>query len=250
VCISLMQEDIRMSQGQKKQEYHIGFSVFKSSDGRARKARAAASEQICKSGQFTQKREVLCEWNLQPGHYIIVPSTFDPRLECNFTVVIYANKQCGASYIAPDGHVEDSTGTPLDRVTDHLSDQTLTPPHDPVHGPPQQPNAFTQAYAYKPGMPGPSIAPSIGQPSMAPMIGPGGAYGMQQGGYPGQQPMMGGGMMGGQGFQGGFAGGVANQRAPGMGPGLYSAPQQQQAYGGPQQPYGQPYGQYGAPGFY
>ncbi len=53
---------------------------------------------IARSSSFLNMREVTGRHKLNPGKYLIVPSTFDPNLESEFVLRIYSEKSQQAAY--------------------------------------------------------------------------------------------------------------------------------------------------------
>jgi hypothetical protein len=194
ICVSLTQQDVRMLNN-SRDEYHVGFGVYKSTDNSKKKTHASSAEQICKSGSFLQKREVLCEWNFGPGQYVIVPSTFEAGQSCKFTIVVYSSKQATLHEIKADGSVEVTTGNPLDQVVETFAGLHLGAPAQNTgyvppsnawgHGLQASPPPATAAAA--PQQPPYNPAAYGGQPQQPyPPQGQNYNYG-QGGGYPAQQ---------------------------------------------------------------
>jgi hypothetical protein len=44
------------------------------------------------SGSYTNFREVVGRFELKPGHYIVIPATYDPNEEARFMIRVYAGK--------------------------------------------------------------------------------------------------------------------------------------------------------------
>eukprot|EP00658_Telonema_sp_P-2_P075430 TRINITY_DN6497_c0_g1_i2.p1 TRINITY_DN6497_c0_g1~~TRINITY_DN6497_c0_g1_i2.p1 ORF type:complete len:288 (+),score=40.16 TRINITY_DN6497_c0_g1_i2:415-1278(+) len=81
----LTQEDVRYSQAHRK-EYSIAFTVYRTSDGqRMRSLHSPGVDTGISTGSHTNRRAVSCDLsNIEPGQYIIIPSTFRPGEECSF----------------------------------------------------------------------------------------------------------------------------------------------------------------------
>ena len=45
---------------------------------------------IAKSGAFTYLRDVVVRFKLTPGRYVVIPSTFEPKMEGKFLLRIFA----------------------------------------------------------------------------------------------------------------------------------------------------------------
>ncbi len=63
---------------------HIGFTVMKG-DGTQRR-RAEMKDAVGNSGSFVNSAQVSADFKLTPGDYIVVPSTFRPHEELEFTM--------------------------------------------------------------------------------------------------------------------------------------------------------------------
>lgn len=50
----------------------------------------APEEEVGKSGDFTNSREVLGRFQLEPGVYVLIPATFFPNRSRNFMLRAYA----------------------------------------------------------------------------------------------------------------------------------------------------------------
>ena len=51
-------------------------------------------EKVADCGSFTNKREVYLEaYNLSPGQYTVIPSTFEPGDERKFIVEVFSKKE-------------------------------------------------------------------------------------------------------------------------------------------------------------
>lgn len=96
VNIVLAQTDQR---GSGRENLHIGFNVL---DKKGRRTKGYTKQQvIADSGTFTNSREVTCEVELQPHSepYTLVPSTFDPGEENDFTITVFSK---GSRVTFPD----------------------------------------------------------------------------------------------------------------------------------------------------
>jgi len=108
-----------------RDEYAIGFQVYKTQDANQRLTRATKEDQVLKSGSYEFEREVSLESVMQPGQYIIVPSTFEPNSSAKFVLILYSQKEITLSYIKPTGEVEVSRGNPMEELTKGVSQLTF-----------------------------------------------------------------------------------------------------------------------------
>lgn len=47
------------------------------------------NKSVARSPSFINLREVSCRFKLPPGHYIVVPSTFEPNEEGEFLIRVF-----------------------------------------------------------------------------------------------------------------------------------------------------------------
>ncbi|KAH8849740.1 Calpain [Schistosoma japonicum] len=84
ILVALMQKETRKKVGADFQP--IGFMVYAVPDDQTTlmsRAQLLTKTPIAKS-QFINTREVVAQFRVPPGRYVIIPSTFDPHIEANF----------------------------------------------------------------------------------------------------------------------------------------------------------------------
>ncbi|CAG2062962.1 unnamed protein product [Timema podura] len=95
VLIGLMQEHRRSERNKELRMLAIAFFIYKTDMACER---LSAEYFLCvpeegSSGVFTNSREVLGRFELDPGTYVIIPSTFYPDRSRNFMLRVFALKQ-------------------------------------------------------------------------------------------------------------------------------------------------------------
>lgn len=100
VVVALMQKNRRSRRSQGVDFLTIGFAIYKLTDEQLIQKpetidffRTNAS--TARSPAFVNLREVSCRFKLAPGHYLIVPSTFDPNEEGEFLIRIFSENSHG-----------------------------------------------------------------------------------------------------------------------------------------------------------
>jgi hypothetical protein len=89
ICISLMQSDKRVSTNQKKKNISMGIQIFESKNGEIIMNNDEVPFKSVK--KFSFDREIILEENLPTGKYIIVPSTFDSKMESKYCLRIFSD---------------------------------------------------------------------------------------------------------------------------------------------------------------
>ncbi|KAH9593857.1 calpain 2, (m II) large subunit, variant 5 [Schistosoma haematobium] len=104
LVVGLMQKGLR----EKHIEPHvIGYSVFRmppsAPNNRLLDRRFfMTNSSVARSPVFINMREVCGRHKLKPGHYVIIPCTFNPNEEAKFMLRIFSEQACGSnSLIAP-----------------------------------------------------------------------------------------------------------------------------------------------------
>jgi len=93
VFINLSQPDLRYvlktNPGNYKRQYDpVGIVVFKTSDPNFKKTSFTSTDRESTS-LFCGMRDLSLEFVAQPGHYVIIPCTFAPRIELQFELCVY-----------------------------------------------------------------------------------------------------------------------------------------------------------------
>ncbi|XP_038074057.1 calpain-B-like isoform X3 [Patiria miniata] len=103
VMIGLLQKDRRKQMKMGVGNLTIGFAVYEYKDGKIVKLPKdyfLYNASKARSHTFINTREIMGRFKLPPGHYCIVPSTFEPNQEGKFLIRIYSLK--GSSSVTLD----------------------------------------------------------------------------------------------------------------------------------------------------
>ncbi|CAB4021139.1 calpain-5-like [Paramuricea clavata] len=92
--VALQQKDNRPEKAQGKEALTIGFFIMRVEVNRV--YRLHTSMEKAGSSIFINAREVFTKLELDPGRYVVVPSTFDPNNEGEFMLRIYTEKKAKA----------------------------------------------------------------------------------------------------------------------------------------------------------
>ncbi|KAJ8959426.1 hypothetical protein NQ318_022117 [Aromia moschata] len=136
---------------------------------------------VARSPSFINLREVSCRFQLPPGTYCIVPSTFDPNEEGEFLLRVFSEKKNVMEY---DGYTSNYLPSHEDNEAEDEEDEPERPSF-PQPQSPQSPYPSSAPYPQSPG--GIRIHPTVtlrlrGYPSSPP------AYPPANPGYPGAYP--------------------------------------------------------------
>ncbi|KAH7957392.1 hypothetical protein HPB52_018538 [Rhipicephalus sanguineus] len=73
--------------------HQIGFVIYQATDQFRRLSldHFARTPDVANSGAYINYREVFGRFELRPGHYVIIPATFDPRCPGAFMIRVYAS---------------------------------------------------------------------------------------------------------------------------------------------------------------
>jgi len=113
VAISLAQEDPRVISINHKL-YAIGFAIFRSKDATKRKCACYANELVDRAPKtYAPFREAMIEVNLEAGHYVIVPTTFNPGEQAKFYLTVLSYEPLKMHYIKLSGEIEETKLEPL-----------------------------------------------------------------------------------------------------------------------------------------
>ncbi|XP_062406279.1 calpain-3-like [Sardina pilchardus] len=95
MVIALMQKERRKEHLMGPVVHAIGFFVYElhGSNTPLSKAFFQSTSSVAKSKSYVNLREVTERVQLKPGEYVIVPSTFDPNLECEFILRLFTEKK-------------------------------------------------------------------------------------------------------------------------------------------------------------
>nr|QHX41520.1 calpain-B isoform X1 [Octopus vulgaris] len=115
LLIAVLQKDRRKNKKQGIEMLTIGYMIYKLSDdakGGIQDMNFFKYHPSCgKSASFINMREICGRHKLDPGNYVVVPSTFEPNCEGDFLVRVFTEKE--------------STGGLLDEETGFDDDQTF-----------------------------------------------------------------------------------------------------------------------------
>uniref|UniRef100_A0A915JAE4 Peptidase C2 calpain domain-containing protein n=1 Tax=Romanomermis culicivorax TaxID=13658 RepID=A0A915JAE4_ROMCU len=92
--VALMQMYKRENKDKGVQLLSIGFCVYEAdrkSDSKITAENLRYCKEVARSNSFINLREVSGRFRLQPGRYIVVPSTFNPNEESQFLLRVFAN---------------------------------------------------------------------------------------------------------------------------------------------------------------
>ncbi|TPP64985.1 Gill-specific calpain [Fasciola gigantica] len=94
----------------------IGYAIYRLSErnrgsGILGKAFFLANQSVARSPTFTNLREVCGRHRLEPGQYVIIPSTYEPNNEAQFILRIFSERSCTSNEIDDDTNIskEDDT---------------------------------------------------------------------------------------------------------------------------------------------
>nr|XP_002736790.2 PREDICTED: calpain-9-like [Saccoglossus kowalevskii] len=90
-----MQEYRRKHKHLANKYHQIGFILYKTDNPNERltKEHFMYNYATAKSGVYINYREVNKRLSLDPGHYVLIPSTFDPDCVASFLIRIFAEKR-------------------------------------------------------------------------------------------------------------------------------------------------------------
>ncbi|KAA3674707.1 uncharacterized protein DEA37_0001563 [Paragonimus westermani] len=104
-------------------------------DGLLGRAFFLANSTVARSPTFTNMREVVGRHKLQPGEYVIVPSTFAPNEEAKFILRIFSERACESNEIDDSTQIDKETGvTPVKPTEDPALIEKLRAAFDDVAG--------------------------------------------------------------------------------------------------------------------
>ncbi|ALC42605.1 CalpA [Drosophila busckii] len=98
VIVALMQKNRRSKRNQGMECLTIGFAIYSLSDHDLANRPQGINffkykSSVGRSPHFINTREVCARFKLPPGHYLIVPSTFDPNEEGEFLIRVFSEAQ-------------------------------------------------------------------------------------------------------------------------------------------------------------
>lgn len=108
VVVALMQEHRRSKRNVKIKSLQIGFVIYKTDDPRRRlDTRHFRYHHDCgKSGVYINYREVSQRFELEPGHYIIIPSVYIPNDSARFMLRVFGEKKFTLKGPLPQANLE------------------------------------------------------------------------------------------------------------------------------------------------
>ncbi|GIY60335.1 calpain-A [Caerostris darwini] len=91
--IGLMQVRRRCMKHPGRKMMQIGFVVYRTEDPKRRLSVQdfVTHEEIGNSGPYINYREVFSRFELNPGHYVIIPATFEPHRQGSFMIRVYTD---------------------------------------------------------------------------------------------------------------------------------------------------------------
>ncbi|CAD7012448.1 unnamed protein product [Ceratitis capitata] len=98
VIVALMQKNRRSKRNMGMECLTIGFAIYHLTDEDMQTKPQGLSffkyrASVGRSPHFINTREVCARFKLPPGHYLIVPSTFDPNEEGEFVIRVFSETQ-------------------------------------------------------------------------------------------------------------------------------------------------------------
>lgn len=98
IIVALMQKNRRSKKAMGMDCLTIGFAIYRVNDNQfANKPFGMDffkfNASVARSPAFVNLREVSCRFKLKPGHYLIVPSTYEPNQEGEFLIRIFSEKK-------------------------------------------------------------------------------------------------------------------------------------------------------------
>lgn len=122
IFVSLIQKDSRLKRtetGEDSCEEYIQFKIYKINEGveidenktTGLRLYGGQLERIGASGSYINAREVTKRFRVEPGSYVIIPSTYDEDKECEFLLRTYTEKL--------------AEGNPLEEHKDELDDDDI-----------------------------------------------------------------------------------------------------------------------------
>jgi calpain, invertebrate len=113
IVIALMQKDSRLKRAKTMKdsaEEFIQFKLFKIKDGvpidenqsTGLKLYGTQLDRIDSSGSYINSREVTKRFRVDPGNYLIIPSTYDEDRDCEFMLRVFTEDQIDAGSLDED----------------------------------------------------------------------------------------------------------------------------------------------------
>lgn len=98
VIVALMQKNRRSKQNAGMNCLTMGFTIYRIYDkDMAQKPLGITffkyNASVARSPAFINLREVSCRFKLKPGHYLIVPSTFEPNQDGEFLIRVFSEQK-------------------------------------------------------------------------------------------------------------------------------------------------------------
>ncbi|XP_014676929.1 PREDICTED: calpain-A-like [Priapulus caudatus] len=94
LVIGMMQEHRRSQRHLGSKTLQIGFVIYKTNDPSKRlpQQHFMYNYDSGTSGTYINYREVTARFELDPGHYVIIPTTFKPGFPASFMIRVFAEK--------------------------------------------------------------------------------------------------------------------------------------------------------------
>ncbi|XP_074531601.1 calpain-1 catalytic subunit-like isoform X2 [Halichoeres trimaculatus] len=126
--VGLMQKDGRKQKRFRRDLETIGFAIYKVPDELKGRSNVHLGPEIllrqlavARSKNFINTREVCNRFNLPPGEYAIIPSTFDPHRKGSFILRVFTEKQAATSPLEEDLNAD------IKEVKEELSESDVDP---------------------------------------------------------------------------------------------------------------------------
>ncbi|XP_037605083.1 calpain-1 catalytic subunit-like [Sebastes umbrosus] len=127
IFLSLMQKPQQQQKRKSVQSYPIGLTVYKippgTPQGRLRSSFFRANTPMKLEQYYTYDRDLVKEHSLEPGEYVIIPSTMKPHMSADFVLTVYSKAE---TKISPHDDEDD------EHDHDHEEEENLILPEPPT----------------------------------------------------------------------------------------------------------------------
>ncbi|XP_035522743.1 calpain-2 catalytic subunit-like [Morone saxatilis] len=134
ILLSLMQKPLQQNR-KSISSYPIGLTIFKVPPGSPRGRLPAdffRTNRPVKDASYTNQRDLIENHSMEPGEYVIVPSTIKPNMSAEFVLTVYSKSD--AKITPHDGHDDDDDDVlpevptekekdPMHALLNHYADQ-------------------------------------------------------------------------------------------------------------------------------
>ncbi|XP_066277385.1 calpain-9-like isoform X2 [Branchiostoma lanceolatum] len=124
--VSLMQKDRRKQKHLGKTNLFLGFYMYEANGRSKLKRRDVMTEApVASSGSYINYRERSSHFQVAPGEYIVLPSTFNPNEEGEFILRVFTEKEASAEEQQDDDKIvkQDKPKPPKEEWSDEKKDK-------------------------------------------------------------------------------------------------------------------------------